>query len=72
MSNDAKNKDRVVREQLWLLATAIRDSYFSAAVSAYEDASIDGLCHDGAWECALEAMRAIDFDSVIAKLITAR
>lgn len=72
MSNDAKNEDRVVREQLWLLATAIRDSCFSAAATAYEDASIDGLCHDGAWECALEAMRAIDFDSVIAKVITAR
>lgn len=72
MSNDAKNKDRVVRDHLWLLVTAIRDSCFSAAAAAYEDASVDGLCHDGAWECALEAMRAIDFESVIAKVIAAR
>lgn len=29
-------------------------------LAAYERAQADGLCHDGAWECALEAMRALD------------
>ena len=28
-----------------------------AALRAYHDARIDGLCHDGAWECALAVLR---------------
>lgn len=36
-----------------------RDSETSAraAALAYEDARIDGLCHEGAWEAALETLR---------------
>lgn len=30
---------------------------FAAALIAYQDARIDGLCHEGAWECALEVLR---------------
>ncbi|RXM21742.1 hypothetical protein EO238_27450 [Citrobacter sp. AAK_AS5] len=29
----------------------------AAGVAAYELARLDGLCHDGAWECAQEAAR---------------
>lgn len=29
----------------------------TAGLAAYEAARLDGLCHDGAWECALEAAR---------------
>ncbi|HLE57331.1 MAG TPA: hypothetical protein VJB15_09620, partial [Rhodothermia bacterium] len=28
-----------------------------AALTAYEEARISGLCHEGAWEIALEKMR---------------
>jgi len=34
-----------------------REARLRAAVRAYEDARIDGLCHEGAWELALEAIR---------------
>jgi len=67
MTSNANHENNAVHEQLWRLATAVRDSCFSAAVTAYEDASTDGLCHDGAWECALEAMRGLDFESIITK-----
>ncbi|OQA42516.1 MAG: hypothetical protein BWY52_02186 [Chloroflexi bacterium ADurb.Bin325] len=29
----------------------------AAGLAAYEQARLDGLCDDGAWECALEAAR---------------
>ena len=29
----------------------------SRALAAYEQARLDGLCDEGAWECALEAAR---------------
>ncbi len=67
MQNSSNKDDRAVQEQLWRLATAVRDGCFSEAVTAYEDASNDGLCHEGAWECALSAMRDLDFRQILAK-----
>lgn len=61
------NEDELVKERLYQIATAVCDDCFSAAVTAYENARIDGLCHDGAWECALEAMRAMDFEAIMAR-----
>lgn len=72
MTSKAQYEKNAVHQQLWWLAKAVRDGCYSAAITAYEDASIDGLCHDGAWECALEAMRSIDFESVITQAIKAR
>ena len=67
MTSKSQHEKNAVHEQLWRLASAVRDSCFSAAITAYEDAKIDGLCHDGAWECALEAMRGQDFESIITQ-----
>ncbi|MCO5195629.1 MAG: hypothetical protein M9930_20405 [Anaerolineae bacterium] len=69
MTNNIMNVENAVHKELWLLATAVRDRCFSAALTAYKDASIDGLCHDGARECALEAMRAIDLETVVSNVI---
>jgi hypothetical protein len=65
MTSEAKDEGNAIHEQLWMLATAVRDSCFAAAIAAYDDARTDGLCHDGAWECALDAMRAINLESII-------
>jgi hypothetical protein len=65
MTSKASQDENVVQDKLWLLATAVRDSCFSAAIAAYENASTDGLCHDGAWECALDAMRIINIEFII-------
>ena len=70
MTNSVKNEENKVHQELWSLATAVRGACFSAAVTAYENASIDGLCHDGAWECALAAMRAVNFESIVTKVTT--
>lgn len=39
---------------------AIRSRCIQAAVDGYETASVRGVCHEGAWEIALGAMRAAD------------
>jgi len=46
------------------LLEAVRQACLDAAADAYEDAGIRGLCGDGRWECALQAIRAIDLDAV--------
>jgi aminoglycoside 6'-N-acetyltransferase I len=39
-----------------------RRGLVNAALSAYEDASLQGLCAEGAWEAAVSAMRALELN----------
>ncbi|MBI3778509.1 MAG: acetyltransferase [Gammaproteobacteria bacterium] len=48
-----------------LLAGAVRDVCLKAAREAYENAGISGLCEEGRWECALDAIRSLDLEAVI-------
>jgi hypothetical protein len=43
----------------------VRAACIQAALDAYETAAADGLCAEGAWECAVEAMRRLDLASLI-------
>lgn len=47
------------------LAEAIRDACFRAAVEGYERAAMAGLCHEGAWECAVDAIRTLNIEAVL-------
>lgn len=47
------------------LAERIREACIAAALAAYEDAAVRGLCHEGAWEAAVGAMRALDLTAVV-------
>jgi hypothetical protein len=42
------------------IAAIVRDACVQAALEAYETARMDGLCHEGAWEIAVGAMRSLD------------
>lgn len=48
------------------IAEAVRRACVEAALEAYEDAQIRGLCREGAWEVAVEAVRSLDVAAVIA------
>ncbi len=47
------------------LAEAVRQACLEAVLHAYEDAAIRGLCAEGAWECAVGALRSLDVEEVI-------
>ena len=64
MHNHEGPGENGVEEQLRQLATAVREACFAAALTAYQDARTDGLCHDGAWECAVDAMRAVRIETL--------
>jgi len=49
------------------LAEAVRQACIEAALAAYADARLDGLGHEGAWECAVDAMRSLDLASIVAR-----
>ncbi len=50
------------------LAEAVREACLKAAREGYESAGISGLCEDGRWECAVNAIRSLDIEAVIAVL----
>lgn len=48
-----------------LLAEKVRAGCIAAAQAAYEDAGMSGLCAEGRWEIALDAIRSLDLESLI-------
>lgn len=48
------------------LAEAVRAACIAAALEAHEQAGISGLCQEGRWEVAIEAVRSLDLANVVA------
>jgi hypothetical protein len=47
------------------LAEAVRDACVAAAIEAYEQGGLSGLCLEGRWELAVDAMRAVEIAEII-------
>ena len=45
-------------------AERIRQALLAAALAAYDDAGIQGLCEEGRWEAAVGAMRRLDLGDI--------
>lgn len=48
------------------LAEQVRAALVEAALNAYEEAGVRGLCAEGAWEVAVGAMRSLDLSRIVA------
>jgi hypothetical protein len=48
-----------------ILAETVRAACVDAALLAYEDAGIRGLCAEGRWEAALAAIGRLDLSGVL-------
>lgn len=51
------------------IADSVRESCIEVAIRAYEDAGISGLCADGRWELAVQAMRDLDTNSIVSSTL---
>ncbi len=47
------------------LAAAVRNACVRAALDGYERAQIAGLCQEGAWEAAVDAIRMVELTPII-------
>lgn len=47
------------------LGEAVRDALLHAALDAHEDAGIQGLCPEGRWETAMDAVRRLDLSRIL-------
>lgn len=59
------NIDQLSSTQLHQFAALLRDHMLAQADVAYQNARMDGLCADGAWELTLDTLRTIDLEAVI-------
>jgi hypothetical protein len=50
------------------LAKRIRETCIEAVLQAYEDAGIQGLCAEGRWEAAVDALRTVELAPVLREL----
>jgi len=50
------------------LAEAVRAACVLVVVAAYEDAGIQGLCHEGRWEVAVGAIQSIDLRKLVQEI----
>jgi hypothetical protein len=46
------------------LAEAVRKACIEAALAAYEDAGVSGLCAEGRWEAAISALQSLNLRSI--------
>jgi hypothetical protein len=53
------------------MAEAVRQACIAAALHAYDDAGVSGLCHEGRWEYAVDAMRGLPLRPLIEALLHA-
>jgi hypothetical protein len=49
------------------IARAIRDACVEAAKEGFRDASIQGLCNEGAVEAAVSAIQMLDVEKIVAE-----
>jgi hypothetical protein len=47
------------------IADQIRHALIERALAAFDDASMQGLCCEGAWEAAISALRHLDLSGVL-------
>jgi hypothetical protein len=57
-----------VSKELRAVAEKIRTAYLETALTSYEDAAANGLCAQGAWECAVDAMRHLEITDLLQLL----
>jgi len=51
------------------LAEAVREACLEAAKKGYAEASQSGLCHEGAVEASLDAIRMVDVEALLETLL---
>jgi len=54
--------------EMYAWAKFVRETCIARAREAWNDAGLSGLCPDGRWECALDAMASLDLRELIDQL----
>jgi hypothetical protein len=58
------NLDDAREQQIVAVLARVRAACLDAAITAYDDAGIRGLCAEGRWEAAVGAIRRLNLSNV--------
>jgi len=47
------------------IAEAVRQACLTAALQAYEDAGMSGLCNEGRWEYVIDVLRHLELRTIV-------
>jgi hypothetical protein len=72
MTQDPTTLTTTPKDDLQRLAHAVREACIRAAVDGNEQGGISGLCAEGRFELAIDALRALNLDSVRVAVKTSR
>jgi len=50
------------------VAAAVKFECLKAALDGYESAKASGLCHEGAWEVAIDRLKAVETEAILERL----
>ncbi len=56
---------RQCQEESLSLAERVGTACIEAAIQGYEQASLSGLCHEGAWEAAIDTVWQLDLEAFV-------
>ena len=69
---DLQGKNEMLKPQIpeekQRIAEAVKGACLKAALEAYQNAQISGLCREGAWDLAVDAMRSLNIEEVLNTL----
>lgn len=60
--------EQISSEEKQAIAEHVRAACVEAAQDGFERAAMAGLCHEGARELALDAIKTLDIDTVLNRL----
>ncbi len=58
----------VAAEEQKRLAEAVREACARAAIEAYEEAGLAGLCDEGRWEAAIDRLRTLNLEPILDEI----
>ncbi len=67
MDKESDNQKSVTVDKEHALAEAVRQACVQTALDAYEQGGLAGLCAEGRWEMAIDALRTIKVDELLQK-----
>ncbi len=57
--------EQIIKNEQIKIAETIKKECIKTALEAYESASQNGVCCEGAWECAVDAVRSLDIAAIL-------
>lgn len=60
--------EQITAEEKRTIAQHVRAACVDAAQDGFERAAMAGLCHEGARELALDAIKTLDVDALLSRL----